>query len=68
MEGEISKLIRLEDHLHKRVIGQHDAVVTVANAVRRSRAGLADRRRAGGVDIHLSEPRPSVTMPYKVVW
>ena len=48
MEGEVAKLIRLEDHLHKRVVGQHDAVVAVANAVRRSRAGLADRQRPDG--------------------
>ena len=48
MEGERDKLLRMEDELHKRVIGQHDAVVAVANAVRRSRAGLADPNRPSG--------------------
>ena len=48
MEGEIEKLIRLEDHLHERVIGQNEAVSAVANAVRRSRAGLSDPHRPIG--------------------
>ncbi|HAB57588.1 MAG: type VI secretion system ATPase TssH [Acidimicrobiaceae bacterium] len=48
MEGEVHKLVRLEDHLHERVIGQHDAVSVVANAIRRSRAGLADPNRPIG--------------------
>ncbi len=48
MEGEVQKLVRLEDHLHERVIGQHDAVSVVANAIRRSRAGLADPNRPIG--------------------
>ena len=38
MEGEMAKLVRMEDVLHQRVIGQHEAVVAVANAIRRSRA------------------------------
>ena len=42
LESERNKLIRLEDELHKRVIGQDDAVSAVANAIRRSRAGLQD--------------------------
>ena len=45
MEGEVQKLVRLEDHLHERVIGQDDAVSVVANAIRRRRAGLADPNR-----------------------
>jgi ATP-dependent Clp protease ATP-binding subunit ClpB len=48
MEGEIEKLVRLEEHLHQRVIGQADAVAAVANAIRRSRAGLAERGRPIG--------------------
>ncbi|MEX1208955.1 MAG: AAA family ATPase, partial [Acidimicrobiia bacterium] len=48
MEGEIEKLVRLEEHLHKRVIGQQEAVAAVANAIRRSRAGLAERGRPIG--------------------
>ncbi|GHG02392.1 ATP-dependent chaperone ClpB [Thalassotalea marina] len=42
LEEERDKLIKMEDELHKRVIGQHEAVGSVANAIRRSRAGLAD--------------------------
>ncbi|MEA1902348.1 MAG: ATP-dependent chaperone ClpB [Actinomycetota bacterium] len=48
MEGETEKLIRLESHLHERVIGQDVAVGAVANAVRRSRAGLSDPNRPVG--------------------
>lgn len=48
LEGEMQKLLRLEDGLHKRVIGQERAVEVVANAVRRSRAGLGDERRPIG--------------------
>ena len=42
MEGEAAKLLRLEDHLHERVVGQDEAVSVVANAIRRSRVGLGD--------------------------
>ncbi|MCU1395725.1 MAG: clpB [Ilumatobacteraceae bacterium] len=48
MEGEVAKLVHLEDHLHERVIGQDDAVTAVANAIRRSRAGLSDPNRPIG--------------------
>ncbi|MDD7803985.1 MAG: ATP-dependent chaperone ClpB [Endozoicomonas sp. (ex Botrylloides leachii)] len=48
LEGERHKLLRMEDALHQRVIGQDEAVVAVANAVRRSRAGLADPNRPNG--------------------
>ncbi|MBK3746948.1 ATP-dependent chaperone ClpB [Stutzerimonas balearica] len=48
LEGERDKLLRMEDQLHTRVIGQHEAVVAVSNAVRRSRAGLADPNRPSG--------------------
>jgi ATP-dependent Clp protease ATP-binding subunit ClpB len=48
LEGEREKLLRMEDGLHKRVIGQHQAVRAVANAVRRARAGLNDENRPLG--------------------
>ena len=47
-EGEREKLLRMEDSLHERVIGQTQAVTSVANAVRRSRAGLSDPNRPNG--------------------
>ncbi|HEY4584094.1 MAG TPA: ATP-dependent chaperone ClpB [Acidimicrobiia bacterium] len=48
MEGETQKLIRLEEELHRRVVGQDHAVTAVANSVRRSRAGLSDPNRPSG--------------------
>ncbi|MDM7858242.1 ATP-dependent chaperone ClpB [Thiopseudomonas acetoxidans] len=48
LEGERDKLLKMEDLLHTRVIGQNEAVTAVANAVRRSRAGLADPNRPSG--------------------
>ena len=48
LEGEREKLLRMEDELHQSVIGQDQAVTAVANAVRRSRAGLADPNRPHG--------------------
>jgi ATP-dependent Clp protease ATP-binding subunit ClpB len=48
MEGETEKLIRLEEALRKRVVGQDEAVEAVANAIRRSRSGLADPNRPLG--------------------
>ncbi len=48
LEGEREKLLRMEEGLHARVIGQDTAVKAVANAVRRSRAGLADPNRPNG--------------------
>ncbi len=48
LEGERDKLLRIEAALHKRVIGQAEAVNSVANAIRRSRAGLADPNRPNG--------------------
>ena len=47
-EGESSKLVHLEERLHERVVGQDEAVVAVANAIRRSRAGLQDPDRPIG--------------------
>jgi ATP-dependent Clp protease ATP-binding subunit ClpB len=48
MEGEVEKLLQMEDRLHERVVGQHEAVEAVAGALRRSRAGLADPSRPIG--------------------
>ncbi|HET6510811.1 MAG TPA: AAA family ATPase [Candidatus Kapabacteria bacterium] len=48
LESERSKLVHMEERLHDRVIGQHEAVVAVSNAIRRSRAGLQDRNRPIG--------------------
>lgn len=48
LEGEREKLLRMEDGLHKRVVGQNQAVKAVANAVRRARAGLNDENRPLG--------------------
>src|SRR5216110_2942128 len=53
MEGEVAKLIKMEDRLHDRVIGQDEPVSAVANAVRRSRSGLADPNRPVGSFIFL---------------
>jgi len=52
-EGEREKLVRLEEHLHQRVIGQDTAIKAVANAIRRSRAGLQDENRPIGSFIFL---------------
>ncbi|MCE7932962.1 MAG: AAA family ATPase [Chlorobi bacterium CHB2] len=48
LESERTKLLRMEDRLHQRVIGQDDAVTAVSNAIRRSRAGLQDQHRPIG--------------------
>src|SRR5699024_10854950 len=48
LEGERDKLLKMEDLLHTRVIGQNEAVTAVSNAVRRSRAGLSDPDRPSG--------------------
>jgi len=48
LEGERDKLLRMESALHRRVVGQEEAVQTVSNAIRRSRAGLADPNRPNG--------------------
>src|SRR3989441_12117232 len=52
-EAETQKLMRMEDELHKRVIGQHPAVEVVSKAIRRSRAGLKDPKRPTGSFIFL---------------
>jgi ATP-dependent Clp protease ATP-binding subunit ClpB len=48
LEGEVAKLVRMEDMLHERVVGQDHAVAAVANAIRRSRSGLSDPNRPIG--------------------
>src|SRR5688500_18042721 len=48
MEAEAAKLLHLEDLLHERIVGQDPAVTAVANAIRRSRAGLSDPNRPIG--------------------
>jgi ATP-dependent Clp protease ATP-binding subunit ClpB len=53
MEGEVEKLIHMEERLHERVVGQDEAVEAVSNALRRSRAGLADPNRPIGVFLFL---------------
>lgn len=53
VEGETQRLLKMEDDLHKRIIGQHDAVSAVARAIRRSRSGLKDPKRPMGSFIFL---------------
>ncbi len=53
LESELMKLVRMEDELKKRVVGQDEAVVAVSNALRRSRAGIAEERRPIGSFIFL---------------
>jgi ATP-dependent Clp protease ATP-binding subunit ClpB len=53
MEGEIQKLLRMEERLHQRVVGQEEAIAAVSNAIRRARAGLHDPNRPLGSFIFL---------------
>jgi ATP-dependent Clp protease ATP-binding subunit ClpB len=53
MEGEVQKLVHMEERLHERVVGQDEAVSAVANALRRARAGLSDPQRPIGSFIFL---------------
>jgi ATP-dependent Clp protease ATP-binding subunit ClpB len=48
LEGERDKLLKMEDSLHQRVVGQHEAIKAVSDAIRRSRAGLSDPNRPNG--------------------
>ena len=57
MEGEIQKLIQMEERLHQRVVGQDEAIAAVANAIRRARAGLQDPNRPLGSFIFLGPDR-----------
>ena len=53
LQSEREKLLNLEDELHKRVVGQHEAIEAVADAIRRSRAGLQDQKKPTGSFIFL---------------
>src|ERR1700709_1599121 len=52
-EEETAKLLRMEEELHKRIVGQHDAIKAVSQAIRRTRAGLKDPKRPSGSFIFL---------------
>ncbi len=52
-EEETARLVKMEDELHERIIGQHDAIVAVSKAIRRTRAGLKDPKRPSGSFIFL---------------
>jgi ATP-dependent Clp protease ATP-binding subunit ClpB len=53
LQSEREKLLKLEEHLHERVVGQHEAIVAVSDAIRRSRAGLQDPKKPIGSFIFL---------------
>lgn len=53
VEAETKKLLRMEDDLHKRIIGQHEAIVAISKAVRRARSGMKDPKRPMGTFIFL---------------
>jgi ATP-dependent Clp protease ATP-binding subunit ClpB len=53
MEGEVQKLLKMEERLHQRVVGQEEAIIAVSNAIRRARAGLQDPNRPLGSFIFL---------------
>jgi ATP-dependent Clp protease ATP-binding subunit ClpB len=55
-EGEREKLVKMEERLMRRVIGQHEAIIAVSNAVRRARAGLQDENRPIGSFIFSARP------------
>ncbi len=62
LEGEVKKLVTMEDRLRQRVVGQDEALERVANAIRRSRAGLSDPKRPIG-SFHFSWDRPASARP-----
>src|SRR5258708_35997814 len=51
VEAETQKLLRMEDEIHRRIIGQHEAIVAVSKAVRRARSGMKDHKRPMGTFI-----------------
>src|SRR5439155_744516 len=53
VEAETQKLLRMEDELHRRIIGQHEAVVAISKAIRRARSGMKDPKRPMGTFIFL---------------
>ena len=78
MEGELQKLLHLEDELHKRVVGQDEAVRAVADAVVRARAGIKDPKRPIGSFLFLGplawgrpswgEPSPKPCSTTRATW
>jgi ATP-dependent Clp protease ATP-binding subunit ClpB len=60
LEGEVAKLVKMEDRLRDRVVGQDDGLRLIANAVRRSRAGLADPHRPIGSFLFLGPTAPAL--------
>ena len=78
LEGEKEKLLRLAEHLHKRVVGQDEAVEAVADAVVRARSGLKDPNRPMGSFIflgptgvgktELARPSPSSCSTMRKIW
>ena len=63
VEEETSRLLRMEEELHKRMVGQDEAIVTVSQAVRRARAGLKNSRRPIGSFIFLGPTGIGKTEP-----
>jgi len=64
----VSRLLRMEEELHKRVVGQDEAIVAVSRAIRRSRVGLKARRQPIGSFIFLGPPaleRPNWRVPLR---
>ena len=62
-EEESERLLRMEEELHKRIVGQHEAIEAISKAVRRARAGLKDPRRRSGRSSSWARPasaRPSL--------
>ena len=68
MEGEVEKLIHMEERLHKHVIGQDEAVEAVSNALRRSRAGLADPNRPIGTFLFLGPTGVGSAPSSRALW
>jgi hypothetical protein len=68
MESDREKLLRLADELHRRVIGQDEAVEVVADAIQRSRAGMADPNRPIASFMFLASPRPAVEACKSANW
>ncbi len=69
LEGEVEKLLHMEERLHKRVVGQDQAVQAVSNAVRRARSGIQDPDRPIGSFIFLGPTgcgeKPSSPVPWR---
>src|SRR5207253_10471165 len=61
VEEETSRLLRMEDELHKRMVGQDEAIITVSQAVRRARVGLKNPRRTIGTLLFMGPPGTGMT-------